>query len=111
MYFPEPLGGVHFHSPEPLRVDTKHEARSSKQQHEVSFPVSPLCNHGEGQEGERVRHARLHHPPQQAVVWRYLQEARAAGGEGGEEVRPADDEDQVCGVSLVWCLVVRKGDR
>lgn len=60
------------------------------------LPLSSVCNHGEGQEGERVRHARLHHPPQQAVVWRDLQEARAAGCEGGEEVRPADDEDQVC---------------
>lgn len=60
------------------------------------FPLAPIRNHGEGQEGERVRNPRLHHPPQQAVVWRDLQEARAAGCEGGEEVCPADDEDQVC---------------
>lgn len=59
------------------------------------LPSSSVCNHGEGQEGERVRHARLHHPPEQAVVWRHLQEARAAGREGGEEVRTEDDEDQV----------------
>lgn len=62
------------------------------------FPLAPIRNHGEGQEGERVRNPRLHHPPQQAVVWRDLQEARAAGCEGGEEVCPADDEDEVC----VW---------
>ena len=60
------------------------------------FPLAPIRNHGEGQEGERVRNPRLHHPPQQAVVWRDLQEACAAGCEGGEEVCPADDEDQVC---------------
>lgn len=50
---------------------------------------------GEGQEGKRIRHARLHHPLEQAVVWRDLQEARSAGCEGGQEIRAANDEDQV----------------
>lgn len=64
------------------------------------FPLAPIRSHGEGQEGERVRDARLHHPPQQAVVWRDLQETRAPGCEGSQEVCPADDEDQVCG--FLW---------
>ena len=73
------------------------------------FPLAPTRNHGEGQEGERVRNPRLHHPPQQAVVWRDLQETRAAGCEGGEEVCPADDENEVCG--FLWTSNGQRSER